>query len=85
MQPLLMLPSCSKKDEEGTIKLIHDANSKVMGNNGYPLINVCTDGGGTRRRVANRLVHYKVDELPWFTHISNLPLLDYDVGLDGII
>ena len=87
MQPFLMWPSYSKKDEAGTIKLINDTNSKMKELHGYPLVNVCTDGDGTRRKVLNSLMTVDMDDVDkflWVSHISNLSLVDYVAGPDGI-
>ena len=84
IQPLLMWPSCSKDDDVGTIQIINEVNQKMKKDKGYPLINVCTDGDGTRRKVMEKLMVYKAEEFSWFRHINNLPLVDNLVGPDGI-
>ena len=84
MQPLLIWPSCSKKDVEGTISLIEEVNEEMKEDTGFPLMNVSTDGDGTRRIAANKLMTHTTDEYEWNTSISGLPLMDYEVGPDGI-
>ena len=84
MQPLLMWPTCSKKDEDGTIQLISEVNDRMKEKYEFPLMNICTDGDGTRRKVANRLMQYDVDErYPWYFNVCDLPLVDYFAGPDG--
>ena len=85
LQPLLMWPTCAKNDKDGTIQLISEVNNKMKENYSFPLMNFCTDGDGTRRKVANILMQFKVDHTyPWFSHIGNLPLVDNVAGPDGI-
>ena len=84
MQPLLMWPTCSKKDGDGTIKLINDVNQQMKESTGFPLVNLSTDGDGTRRKAMHRLMDHDARVFDWSKHIVDLPLLDYVVGPDGI-
>ena len=84
MQPLLMWPTCSKKDSDGTIKLINDVNQQMKENTGFPLVNLSTDGDGTRRKVMHTLMDQDARKFPWSKNIFGLPLMDYDVGPDGM-
>ena len=85
LQPLLMWPICTKNDKDGTIQLIRMVNVKMKEHFGVPLMNFCTDGDGTPRKVANMLMQTKVYYIyPWFFHIGNLPLVDNVAGPDGI-
>ena len=85
LQPLLMWPTCAKNDKDGTIQLILEVNDKMKEKYSFPLMNFCTDGDGTRRKVANILMKTRVDHTyPWFSHIGNLPLVDNVAGPEGI-
>ena len=84
MQPLMMWPTCSKKDFEGTTKLIYDINHHMKEKTGYPLVNISTDGDGTRRKVMNNLMVHDATQFEWSKHITDLPLMDYLVGPDGL-
>ena len=84
MQPLLMWPTCSKNDEDGTIKLINDVNQQMKESTGFPLVNLSTDGDGTRRKAMHKLMDHDARNFDWSKHIVNLPLLDYVVGPDGM-
>ena len=48
VQSIVMWSSCSKKDATGTMNLIEDANKAVKEIHGFPILNICADGDGTR-------------------------------------
>ena len=80
-----MWPTCSKKDEDGTKQLIIEINDKLKKTHGFPLVNISTDGDGTRRIVSNQLMQIEVNEdYPWFYDVQDLPLIDYVAGPDGL-
>ena len=84
-QPMIMWPTCSKKEEGGIERIICDTNDQMKIKHEYPLANSCTDGDPARMQLMNRLMKKKVDEkYPWFEHISDLLLVDYIAGPDGM-
>ena len=84
MQPLLMA-SCSKIDVDSTIILIESVNEEMkLTIHQFPLMNVSTHGDGTRRIAANKMVAHDTAEYEWNKHVDGLPLMDYEVGPDGI-
>ena len=70
-QPMLMWPTCSKKEEGGIETIILESNHELKEKHGYPLMNTCTDGDAARRQLMSRLMQEEVDEeYPWFHHIA---------------
>lgn len=85
LQPMLIWPTCSKKEEGGIKRIILETNNEIKKKHGFPLLNVCTDGDASRRQLMGSMMQEKVDDkYAWFQHISNLPLVDYTAGPDGI-
>ena len=84
-QPMLMWPTCSKKEEGGIERIVVETNNQMKESYGYPLTNMCTDGDAARRQLMTRLMKEVVDEkYSWFRHIADLPLVDYLAGPDGM-
>ena len=76
LQPFLMWPTCSKKEEAGIEALIIEVNEQMMEKHGFPLMNVCTDGDPARRKIMNNLMKVEVDDdYPWFQHGSTTLLV----------
>lgn len=57
-----ILQKCSKKDLDGTKKLIEGVNEELKLKTGFPIMNNCTDGDGTRRIASNQLMTHKANE-----------------------
>ena len=84
IQVVVMWPNCSKKDIHGTIGLINEVNSAVQQTTGTPLINICTDGDATRRKICSKILNFTVKSTERWHHIvANLPFVDLLVGKEG--
>ena len=83
IQPIIMWPTCQKDDYSGTLRIIQEVNETLKAKTGFPLINLCTDGDGTRRKVAPHIMSIRIpSNSPIYKMLSDIPLIDLVAGKD---
>ena len=87
LQPAIIWPSCKKDDVEGTIDIINGIQKVMKEKYGFPAVQIATDGDSSRRQASKILMTHDASDpakdFEWYSHISNLPLVDYLVGPEG--
>ncbi len=80
-QPVVMWPTCNKKDQIGTKQLINDINQALFDLHGTYLMNICTDGDSTRRQIAHSIMQYEIPaENQILRFVEDLPHVDTQLG-----
>ena len=80
-EPVLIWPSCSKKDFTGTKKFIADISAALYARHGTHFINICTDMGTTRRQVMHNIMQHEISFFcPIYSYVKDLPFVDTKLG-----